>query len=384
MKLRIAKKDLLTGLNKIYGVVEKKHPQAIYQNVFLSVDDHRLTLIGCDTQAQIKTFVPCIEVTEKSQITVSCQKIMDIVKSLPEGFVDLHLENNILKIMMDEGDISFSLTSNADEEYPSIEFNEEHISMRAKIDEQVLSTMLEKTAFTIGMRNAREYINATLFHFQKDKLSVVTSDSHRLSIIESTIDNATDSKYIVPRKSVFELIKLLNPQSKEQINIEFTDSLICIVTESFEFISTLINAQYPDYTTVIPNVDDSIDGKFTVDKTELKDCCNRVGILTSLAYRVALFNFKGKELTLSGKNSFNEKAEESIQLDETSNLEGAEIGYNITFFIEAIDFCEGNVDVVIIHKDENDKRHGHTAVFVFENELCKGKTLVLPINIQNI
>ena len=383
MDIKISRKVFISALTKVSGLVEKNHAQVALRNVFLQVVDDFLLIRGCDTQAQITTKIPLAIVNKSSTKTVSCFKLLEIVKQLPDGEIHIFLSENTTNLCLEMGESFFNLSTVDADQYPNIDFNDQDITTKITLDETILYTMLSKTAFTMATKEAREYFNATLFHAKDNALNIVTCDSQRLSLIQTQLKIEKECKYVVPRKSIYELIKLLNVQSKTTIDILFTDSLVRIKTESFDFISSLINTRYPNYDPVIPKITET-STKVEAEKKDLKSCCSRVAILSSEAYRGVKVNFDNNVMIFTAKNPAHESAKEILNVKVT-NPKKETLSYNIVSFIEAIDFClSERVELTIVDTKETAPTQNNTVFFHFKDEKCHGFSIIMPIRMNNI
>ena len=85
MKFSLAREALLRPLQLVVGVVERRQTLPILSNVLLSIDDQRLSITGTDLEVEIIGYTETSAVIESGEITVSARKLVDIVRSLPEG-----------------------------------------------------------------------------------------------------------------------------------------------------------------------------------------------------------------------------------------------------------------------------------------------------------
>ena len=106
----------------------------------------------------------------------------------------------------------------------------------------------------MGNQDIRAYLNGLFFEINKDSLTVVATDGHRLSIGEIKQNNNLDEKktVILPRKAVIELTKLLNKSSQKMAEIHLSDNYFSLVDSNTKIISRLIDGNFPNYKQVMP------------------------------------------------------------------------------------------------------------------------------------
>ena len=87
MKLLIEREQLLTPLNTVTSVVERRQTLPILANVLIGVEGNQLSLTGTDLEVELLGKVSLDGATVDGDITVPARKLLDIVKSLPDDSV---------------------------------------------------------------------------------------------------------------------------------------------------------------------------------------------------------------------------------------------------------------------------------------------------------
>ena len=132
----------------------------------------------------------------------------------------------------------------------------------------------------MATQDARHFLNGMFLEVLENKLTVVATDGHRLSMSSAETENPTDDPVncIIPRKCITEIKRILTTfkDNKENI-VEFmvTNREIIIKIDGFIVKSKLIEGNYPDYKKVFP---DSLPHKLTTDKQDLKSALQRMSI----------------------------------------------------------------------------------------------------------
>jgi DNA polymerase III subunit beta len=83
MKLTAAREDLLTPLQSVIGVVERRQTMPVLANVLLSARDNRLNITGTDLEVELVA-TSTVTIQQGGDITVPGRKLLDIFRSLPE------------------------------------------------------------------------------------------------------------------------------------------------------------------------------------------------------------------------------------------------------------------------------------------------------------
>lgn len=330
MKLIIGRNKLLKGLQKISGVVERKNSQPILSHVFLHITSHQLKLIGSDLEVEISAVVTLSEPADSGEITLPARKLLDICRALPENAV-LNIDFKQEKVSITSGKSRFSLATLPVESFPKFELSGRELEFN--IESKLLSTMLNRTFFSVAQQDVRFYLNGLFMQIKEKNLHAVATDGHRLSLFNTdlTEDGIPDYEIIIPRKGVSELQRLLDLEEEEEVTLHITEKHLSVRAKSFIFVSKLIEGNFPDYNAVIPK-ENRI--QINLDRDDLKNALNRVAILTNEKYKGVNFQLKIGSLYLSSKNPEYEEAEEELPIEYTG--EHLEIGFNVGYLLDIL------------------------------------------------
>src|SRR5688572_32744995 len=109
MKLSAPREDVLTPLQAVIGVVERRQTMPILANVMLSARDNRLSMTGTDLEVELVA-ASNVTVQQPGDITVPGRKLLDIFRALPEkAGVTLSTEGD--RVSVKAGRSRFTLSS---------------------------------------------------------------------------------------------------------------------------------------------------------------------------------------------------------------------------------------------------------------------------------
>ncbi|MBA3661311.1 MAG: DNA polymerase III subunit beta [Gammaproteobacteria bacterium] len=329
MDILVQREAFLKPLQAISGVVEKKQTLPILSNVLLSIKEGQLRLTGTDLEIELIGFVHLESMTQEGTTTVSARKLFDICRTLPEGMaLRLTLEKNYLVVRA--GESCFMLNTLPPQDFPSLE--DEAYPVVFPLKQSLLKNILTKTSFAMGQQDVRHYLNGAYLDINEKTIKCVAADGHRLALTSITDAGIGDAKarLILPRKSVLELSRLLSGDNESQATISIGESRFQVATPEFVFTTKLINAQYPDYTRLIPR------GTLvaTSDREMIKQALTRASILSNEKFRGVRFQLEPSKLRITANNSDQEQAEEAVPLDYTGNQ--MEIGFNVAYLLDVM------------------------------------------------
>ena len=108
--------------------------------------------------------------------------------------------------------------------------------------------------------------------------------------------------------------------------------------DNIRFTSKLIDGKYPDYQAAIPS---NCVHTIELDREQFKSTLARVSILSNEKFRGIRLRLQNGTMTLHSNNPENESAEEEIDINYSGDL--FEIGFNVTYLLEAVNHLEGEV-----------------------------------------
>jgi len=266
MNINIDKEIIEKPLSQIIGVVEKRQTLPILGNVYLDIQNNKLTLVGSDLETELTTRVDNV-FGEDGSTTVSARKLHDICKSLPnDSKLNLKVQDNQMTVTA--GKSRFTLQTLNPAEYPRL--TETDWKQEFSISHRDLHRLFMQTAFCMAQQDVRYFLNGLLIELQAGQIISVATDGHRLA--KSQLDlpelNVEGVQSIIPRKAVLEVSRVLDIESDEPITVKLNASHIQIQSNNFSFISKLIDGRFPDYEKVIPG---NLDKHIIVNRLALID-----------------------------------------------------------------------------------------------------------------
>lgn len=333
MKLTISRESLLTPLQSIAGVVERKQTMPVLSNVLLVAEDNTLTLTGTNMEVELVGRVSPVHVDQPGRITVPARKLSDICRALgDEAPIEMALEGDRLHLRC--GASHFTLSTLPAEHFPNVE--DEPESFRLELPQKELSRMFDATAFAMAQQDVRYYLNGLLLEVDKDHVRTVATDGHRLAMAHFDLPTGCPEprQVIVPRKGVLELSRLLDDVDNP-VTLVIGDNHLRATVGSYTFTSKLIEGKFPDYNRVIPRGGDKI---VLADRTTLKNTLQRAGILSHENIRGVRLNLAPNELQVFANNPDQEQAEDALPVEYQG--ESLQIGFNVGYLVDVMNALE--------------------------------------------
>lgn len=346
MRFTINRESLLKPLQLVAGVVERKQAVTILSHVLLSVYNKQLQLVGTDVELEMQGFSDFDgKVETEGAVTLPGKKFLEICRALPEqSELEIIEENN--RIIVSSGRSRFNLVTLPCSEFPR--FKEEAYLVEISIKNKELKSLLEKTAFAIPQQDIRQYLNGLLFEIKDGSIQVIATDGHRLAMnsIEAPVVDNSFAQIIIPRKGVFELMRLVD-DSDDELLIRLNNNHISVKGDEFCLLSNLISGKFPNYNKIIPKYGDK---RLEFPRNDLKQVLTRVSVLTNEVFRSVSFQLRPGILCLMATNPEQEEAVEELPIDyQGENIDAV---FNIGYLLDVLNCM--TTELVCIFLRDND------------------------------
>lgn len=328
MQIKINRETLLKPLMNVTSIVERRHTLPILSNLLLEAKDNHIQLTATDLEMQISLNV-ANNFSGELSTTISAKKFLDICRSLPES-ADIDMVTNDSRMTVKADKSRFNLQTLPAADYP-VMTKASGQGVNITISQTALKKLLKQVEFAMAQQDIRYYLNGLLLEVVGDSLNVVGTDGHRLSFSSMTLNKNYDkTEVIVPRKTVVELIKLLN-DSDEEITIEINAGQVNFTFSDIRLISKVIDGKFPDYHRVIPT---GHQNTFSVNRLAVLTAMQRASILSNEKYRGIRMVLSQHQLKLISTNTEQEEAEEELEIEYAKD--SLDIGFNVTYLIDVL------------------------------------------------
>jgi DNA polymerase-3 subunit beta len=333
MKLTIKKEEILKGLQRIQGVVEKKNTMPILSNMLLIADNSGVEIIATDLEIGLRgRYAATVE--KPGAVTVSAKKMYEIMRELPAEDIQIKVEdNNWVKIQT--GHSQFKLVGLPRDEYPTLpDVVEEGMFV---IEGDTLRDMIKKTLYAVGENDARYVLNGLFVHMTQTKgglnIRMVGTDGHRLSMVDRVVDaKHKEESVIIPKKAMVELRRLLEEDApKAELRLGFSKNHALFKRDGLVMVSKLIDGNYPNYLQVVPAKSTK---KVTVSKDVFTHAVKRVSILSKEKTNAVKLQLEPGRIMLSTNNPEVGEANEELAVDYKG--EAIAIGFNSRYLMDVL------------------------------------------------
>lgn len=288
MKLEMDKETLLQGIGRVQGVIDRRSHTPILAHCLMECRGGELKISATDYEISFQGFYPA-NILEEGGMTVPAINFFNILKELPAGSVSLEsTPNNALHIRM--GDMRYQFMGLGPDQFPPLPpITPENLR---PLKSALLREMLEKTLFSVSLDELQPHLMGVYMEKLPETglLRMVSSDGHRLSLIDREVEAMQDLKMdagiIIPRKGIVEMLRLLEA---EDCALGLEKKSLVVQQDREYLLIRLLDKKFPDYRRILP---ESPKLRLQVARKPLLEILRRMSLLS-------FEKFKGVILTIS-------------------------------------------------------------------------------------
>ncbi|BBN89368.1 DNA polymerase III subunit beta [Azospira sp. I09] len=327
--IKTQRDTLLSPLQSVSGIVEKRHTLPILSNVLLEKKGDALTFLATDIEIQITTSAAAEGGEGDGAVTVGARKLQDILRSLPEGTeVSLVLEEK--RLLVRGGKSRFTLQTLPADDFPRMAIGNDD-AKRFSVTQKQFRQLLAQTQYAMAAQDVRYYLNGLLLLTEGKELRAVATDGHRLAFASMEIEaELPRQELILPRKTVLELNRLL-ADSDEALEITLSANQVRFAFGNVVLVSKLIDGKFPDYERVIPA---TLKNSLELGRTALLQSMVRAAILTNEKFRGVRLVLQGNSLKVMAANAEQEEAQEELEVEYAGD--SLDVGFNVGYVLDVL------------------------------------------------
>lgn len=374
MKLVCDKDDLLNAIiPAMYGVATRASIPLL-EGLKISCEGEEVSICGYDLEKGVKAHFKANKIWESGSAVFDASQLSSIIKGLPSGEVEITVDSKGIANIISYN-TNIDIHTRSDETYPMLPRLSGFKNLI--INQGEFKKMINQVIFAVGNNEQKPVLKGVFFKIERGILKLSALDGFKLAYREydlSKIEGASISEeeitFIVPGKSLIELLKLLT-NDDENVNLELTDKHIIVNFENVSFFSRLIDGEFIDYNRFIPKDNKT---KVVVDTSKLIKSAERASlIINEKAKTPVKFNFKENKITVNCATVTGRIFDEVEALVEGEDIE---LAFNVKYILETLRACPENVKLSLSTP--------HSAVLITPNdEENKFVYLVLPVSIKN-
>lgn len=293
-----------------------------------------------DLERGMRTSVEA-EIVDTGKYIINTQKIMQIVRALPAGKISITVDDKYRAII--EGGMSrFEINAGRGEDFPMLPLLEG--DKKYVLPQYKLRMIINSALFAVASNDQRIAFNGAFLKIKDGTLTVVGCDGFRLAISEMNApeENSPEAAVIVPGKILTELMKAVK-DTEDEMTMMIAQRHIIFVIGRFTYFARMIDAEYINYTRMIPEKSDI---NAFISLPAFRSAIERASLVTDDKLggkAVVKLDFSENLLKISSVSTGGSIYEEIPAAIDGGTLS---IAFNCRFLLDALRACPDYVETV--------------------------------------
>ncbi len=346
MKFIVTNETLQTELALLSSVAGgKSNSIPVLQNILIeSIDDSSLKLTSSDLDVTLYCQAEA-RVTKPGKVLLPLAKLLAITKTLPKT-ADLNfrsIDNGGANLTFERA--AFKLLGPDAGQYPELP---EPKASSITIPANAFRSMIESTIYAITQEESRYALSGAKIEINKEGMRMVTTDGHRLALIESKEVTADETlELLIPKKALAELSKITNGH-EGPLSFSTDENHIYFQVGTRTLISRLIYGQFPNYEMVIPKENNLI---VRMSAAAVREAIKRIALMADERSHAIKLEIKQNEIRITAQSPDEGEAAEAIPAEYDG--EEITIGFNSNYLLDYYRLFQNGTAIKMELKDGN-------------------------------
>jgi DNA polymerase-3 subunit beta len=332
MKFTCNTKELSNACNNVIRAVSSKVTIPTIEGILIECGSDTLSLTGYDFEFGINTILS-VDVVEPGAIVINAKVLCDIIRKLADDDITIETKGTSVSIIC--GAAQYNITGIDADEYP--ELPSVNGGQQIELDQKILYSMIIQTIFAVADSESSKPVYTGLkFELSQNELTLIGVDGYRLAIRKEAINySGDDLTFIVPKKTIKEIMKLIDIESDKPISVSVGKRHIVFEVEDYSIISRLLEGEFLDYTSAVPK---AISTTVLINTTDAIDCIDRtLPVIENNQKNPIRCLFDGDQMRVSTVSSLGRVVDYT---HANTSGDRVEIGFNSKFFLDALNAAD--------------------------------------------
>jgi DNA polymerase III subunit beta len=333
MKITVNRDAFLAQLQIVSRVASTRSAIQALSGVQILASDDGCELRATDMDVSLRVPVPA-EVIRPGNVVLPARLLLDVARSLPAAEVSLELRSAEQDVELISGGATFDIRTLRAEDFPPFPDADPNSAVSMPLESFIQTANL--VAGSASRDETRPVLTGILVSASDQELSMVATDSYRLSVKETRLESALASSFEVnvPARALQELARLGMNADADALSINVLQNQVVFTLGRIVLSSRLIDGQFPNYRQLLP---ESFEHELRVSASELSEVVRRISLLAQKNAPLRLA-FAPGELTVSAQTPDVGEAREALPVGFQG--EALEIGFNPDFLRDGLEAVE--------------------------------------------
>ena len=339
MKFSLSRERFLSELGVAVRGVSARSAIQTLSGVMVIARDGAIELQSTDMELGIRVRVEAPTEREGSALLPG-RLLLDVVRSLPGDDLTLEARGGEGDVELASGTANFHLRTLPLDDFPALPEAE---GTAVRVSAPAFSDTVAKVARAASRDETRPHLTGVLVSASGSELRMVATDSYRLSVKETTLEEALEGSIEanVPARALQELTRIAGAANAEEVAVSTLQNQVVFEVGETTLSSRLVEGRFPNYQQLLP---ESYEHELRVDGGELLAVVRRVSLLAQRNAPLRL-RFSEGELEVSARTPDVGEARETMPVAFGAG-EPLEIGFNPEFLRDGLESA-GSDDLVL-------------------------------------
>jgi len=328
MKISTTKEKLLNAVVLSERIAGKKESLQILSCILLEVGKD-LSVRATNLEAGINVHISG-DIIEKGIVAVPANVLSQTLHSINSEKINLKTESD--NLLVEARGTKTLIKSIPHEEFPALIGNNGH-KKGITVSRERLIRGIQAVSYAASSSMIRPELGSVFISLQAGAIVCVATDSFRLA--EKTIPGAAgkqDIEVLIPLKHAMELVHTLEHIAGNEVNLYLDDSQIVVYADDVEYVSRVIEGNFPNYKEIIPK---TFTSEITVLKSDFIETLRKARIFSGNDQHIGLHLYpKRKIFTATAQSA--DVGEMSDSIDAAFSGEDVDINFHIGYLADGM------------------------------------------------
>lgn len=333
MKLSVSRETFLAKLGVAVRGVSTRSAIQTLAGVHLRVSGGALQLEATDMELGVRVSLEVGDSTDGT-VVIPGRLLLDVVRSLPRDDLSLEYRSSQQDVEVVSGGAVFHLRTLPPEDFPKLPDPPPDDSL--KVPAGAFVETVGRVARSASRDETRPHLTGVLVTVEGSELRMVATDSYRLSVKETTLDDSLSGSLEanVPARTLQELARVASAAEADVIQVAARENQVVFAVGDTVLSSRLVEGRFPNYQQLLP---ESYEHELRVERVEILEVVRRMSLLAQKNAPLRLAFSEGA-LEISAQTPDVGEASESLPVPFKG--EPFEIGFNPEFFRDGLESAE--------------------------------------------
>lgn len=330
MKFTVEKRLLNEAVTNLQRAVSSKTSIPALEGILIRNEENRLILTAYDLEIGMQTELPAI-ISAPGAIILTAKLFAEIVRRSPDEDITIDVDDRNTATIT-SGVSCFTIIGMDSAEFPELPKITDADTI--KMPQELLKSMIRQTLFAVADSTAKPIHQGSLFKIENGNLDVVSVDGYRLALRREAINYANNTEFVVPGKTLSEVLKLLK-DSEGEVEICPSRRHILFRIDNYTVISALLEGEFLDYKSALPKDKKT---EVTVSTRTMIESVERVSLLITDRLKSPVRCVIGEDTVKLFCTTTMGRATDQISAEISGDQ--LEIGFNNKYLLDALRAAE--------------------------------------------